>query len=313
MTVKQEESAVCPPDALEKRIQQAQLTKCQHRIADYFLKNRNRICRMTSLAIAQEVGVSDASVIRFSRAVGYTGFADLRESLYDAFRQELTSMDIGRYAPAQRLDLQINEFGGLNLSTDFLCLMAHNIEQSVRQNDPRLLGRVVDLLVESRRKLIIGMQGSKSCAMQFSRLLGFLLERVELLSTGESDEIAMLSGLGPRIPLWLSVTPATIRRTPILRDSSTGRVRISSCLPTAPSRPGRRSRTYCFWWKHGTWVRSTPRWARPACSSTLSQCSVGNTPTGAASAWASASRWSLPCCSSPEHSLATALQETSGF
>ena len=120
MTVKQEESAVCPPDALEKRIQQAQLTKCQHRIADYFLKNRNRICRMTSLAIAQEVGVSDASVIRFSRAVGYTGFADLRESLYDAFRQELTSMDIGRYAPAQRLDLQINEFGGLNLSTDFL-------------------------------------------------------------------------------------------------------------------------------------------------------------------------------------------------
>ena len=82
MTVKQEESAVCPPDALEKRIQQAQLTKCQHRIADYFLKNRNRICRMTSLAIAQEVGVSDASVIRFSRAVGYTGFADLRESLY---------------------------------------------------------------------------------------------------------------------------------------------------------------------------------------------------------------------------------------
>ena len=80
MTVKQEESAVCPPDALEKRIQQAQLTKCQHRIADYFLKNRNRICRMTSLAIAQEVGVSDASVIRFSRAVGYTGFAANAES-----------------------------------------------------------------------------------------------------------------------------------------------------------------------------------------------------------------------------------------
>ena len=104
-------------------------------------------------------------------------------------------MDIGRYAPAQRLDLQINEFGGLNLSTDFLRLMAHNIEQSVRQNDPRLLERVVDLLVESRRKLIIGVQGSKSCAMQFSRLLGFLLERVELLSTGESDEIAMLSYL----------------------------------------------------------------------------------------------------------------------
>ena len=54
------ESAENRNDSLEKRIQRAQLTKGQHRIADYFLKNQNRICNMTSLAIAREIGVSDA-------------------------------------------------------------------------------------------------------------------------------------------------------------------------------------------------------------------------------------------------------------
>ena len=190
------ESAENRNDSLEKRIQRAQLTKGQHRIADYFLKNQNRICNMTSLAIAREIGVSDASVIRFSRAIGYAGFAELKESLYALLAQDLTSIDIGNFAPDQRLDFQINEFKSLDLSAEFLKLMTHNIEQSIRQNNLYLCERTVDILMESRRKLIVGVQGGKGCAIQFARLLGFLLDRVELLSTGESDELAMLRGLG---------------------------------------------------------------------------------------------------------------------
>lgn len=244
---------------------------------------------MTSLAIAQEVGVSDASVIRFSRAVGYTASPTCARACTMPSGRSSPAWTSAATRPRSGWISRSTEFGGLNLSTDFLRLMAHNIEQSVRQNDPRLLERVVDLLVESRRKLIIGVQGSKSCAMQFSRLLGFLLERVELLSTGESDEIAMLSGLGPEDTI-VAVSYARYYKTDAYLAQLVHRTGANIVvLADTPSRPGRRLRTYCFWWKHGTWVRSTPRWARPACSSTLSQCSVGNTPTGAASAWASAS------------------------
>ncbi len=38
-------------DSLERQIQRARLTKGQHQIADYFLKNQNRVCGMTSLAL----------------------------------------------------------------------------------------------------------------------------------------------------------------------------------------------------------------------------------------------------------------------
>ena len=135
-------------------------------------------------------------MIRFSRAIGYAGFAELKESLYALLAQDLTSIDICNFAPDQRLDFQINEFKSLDLSAEFLKLMTHNIEQSIRQNNPYLCERTVDILMESRRKLIVGVQGGKGCAIQFARLLGFLLDRVELLSTGESDELAMLRGLG---------------------------------------------------------------------------------------------------------------------
>lgn len=189
--------AASAAESLEKRIQHARLTPGQHRIADYFLKNQNRICRMTSLAVAQEIGVSDASVIRFSRAVGYDGFADLRSSLAARFEQELISLDIGSFAPDQRLNFQLSEFQSPDLSADFLKLMTHNIEQSIRQNSPYLYDRAVDRLMAGRRKLIIGLQGSKGCATQFARLLGLVLDRVELLTNGESDEVAALCGLGP--------------------------------------------------------------------------------------------------------------------
>ena len=44
---------------------------------------------MSSLAVAREVGVSDASIIRFSRAIGYKGFADLKNDLHSNLTQDV--------------------------------------------------------------------------------------------------------------------------------------------------------------------------------------------------------------------------------
>ena len=199
-------------NTLEKRIQNASLTRGQHRIADYFLKNQRRICNMTSLSIAREIGVSDASVIRFSRAIGYDGFAELKESLYSHLTQELTSINVGNFAPDERLHFQNNEFKSLDFSSEFLKLMNHNIEQSICQNSSYLYDRAIDIIVKSSRKIIIGIRGSRGCAMQFSRLLGFLLDRVELLATGEGDELSSLRGVSKE-DVILTISYARYYRT----------------------------------------------------------------------------------------------------
>lgn len=73
---------------LSERIKESDLTLQQRKIADYFLKNQERIGNMSSLDVAREIGVSDASIIRFSRAIGYEGFTDLKNDIYNSLAEE---------------------------------------------------------------------------------------------------------------------------------------------------------------------------------------------------------------------------------
>ena len=64
-----------------QRIAQYELTKSQIRIADYVAKNQKRILGMTAKELGREVGVSDATIIRFARTVGFGGYTDLQEQI----------------------------------------------------------------------------------------------------------------------------------------------------------------------------------------------------------------------------------------
>ena len=80
--------------SLQQRIQSADLTRTEKRIADYFLDHSESLYFMTARDIAQELGVSDTSIIRLCRALGYRGFRELQESQ----RAELAQvMESGRY------------------------------------------------------------------------------------------------------------------------------------------------------------------------------------------------------------------------
>lgn len=50
---------------LAERIKNANLTKTQKKIADYFISNQERIGSLSSIEAAQEIGVSDASHYSF--------------------------------------------------------------------------------------------------------------------------------------------------------------------------------------------------------------------------------------------------------
>ena len=97
---------------LAYQIAHAELTKGQVRLAGYILKNQKRVLGMTALEVGREVGMSDASVIRFCRAVGYSGFANLKVQLQKELSLRLrgpkgttVNLTIVRL-PAQRKDRQ---------------------------------------------------------------------------------------------------------------------------------------------------------------------------------------------------------------
>ena len=71
---------------LEQRIQSAHLTRTEKVIADYFLEHSGSLYFLTAKDIALALGVSDTSVIRLCRTLGYRGFRELQESLRSCCR-----------------------------------------------------------------------------------------------------------------------------------------------------------------------------------------------------------------------------------
>ena len=57
------------------------LTGSEKKVAEYVLKNYMRVLDFTVTELAEKAGVSDATVVRFCRSVGYKGYQDMKINL----------------------------------------------------------------------------------------------------------------------------------------------------------------------------------------------------------------------------------------
>lgn len=177
---------------LAYQIAHAELTKGQVRLAGYILKNQKRVLGMTALEVGREVGMSDASVIRFCRAVGYSGFANLKVQLQKEL--SLHSEKIGKHSLYDRFVMQEEKYSKDELDlSEMLTLMGGNLENSLRQNPAATFHTVADKLLSARKKIIIGLRGGKGCAVRFARLLQFLSSDVACISDEGQDELCSLA------------------------------------------------------------------------------------------------------------------------
>ena len=179
---------------LAYQIAHAELTKGQVRLAGYILNNQKRVLGMTALEVGREVGMSDASVIRFCRAVGYSGFANLKVQLQKEL--SLHSEKIGKHSLYDRFVMQEEKYSKDELDlSEMLTLMGGNLENSLRQNPAATFHTVADKLLSARKKIIIGLRGGKGCAVRFARLLQFLSSDVACISDEGQDELCSLAEL----------------------------------------------------------------------------------------------------------------------
>lgn len=76
-------------EKLRETIHNAKLTKTQQTIAEFILDHSGDACFMTSTEIAARLKVSESSVIRFARSLGYTGFMDFQKNLRKEFQNQV--------------------------------------------------------------------------------------------------------------------------------------------------------------------------------------------------------------------------------
>lgn len=79
-----------PANYLEKVLRPylKNLNKTETKIASYFIENNQNIINKTISELSQEIGVSESTIFKFVKKIGYEGFQDFKISLATNYKEE---------------------------------------------------------------------------------------------------------------------------------------------------------------------------------------------------------------------------------
>ncbi len=164
--------------SLYKRINQTELTKKEQLVAQYLLDNRSTAGFMTASGIARELGISDVTVIRFARKLGYAGFSSLQEALQQEVVEKLTYSEKKAVIPQDRLNWTMESSEGKSLFQLAMEGLVENIAVLTEKNSDEIFERAAQIIFQSHRKAIAGFRGCMPVAESFSARLSYMLDDV---------------------------------------------------------------------------------------------------------------------------------------
>jgi DNA-binding MurR/RpiR family transcriptional regulator len=132
-----------------------QLTKSEKQIADYLRKNQEESAFLSAGELADHLGLSEATLVRFARSLGFDSYPAMREVLQENFRRRVTHSTRLR----SRLD-ELRESGDI-----FERLVASELDymtQSLESVNRDALHQAVDLMKNRKRIFIFGVGPSVS-------------------------------------------------------------------------------------------------------------------------------------------------------
>ena len=165
------------------------LTKSEKRIANFLRKNQDEASFLSAADVADQLGISEATVVRFARTLGFPSYPALRTELQENFRQRITHSARLR----SRLD-DLRESGDI-----FEKLTANEIDymtQALDTVDRKELRRAVDLIRTRPRIFVFGLGPSISLVTLMEiRLRRFGREVVPITTSGR-EALDLLLSLG---------------------------------------------------------------------------------------------------------------------
>lgn len=130
--------------------------KTEKKIADYILKNPQKIIYSTISQVATELSLADSTIFRFCKKINLKGFYDLKISL-----AANSTADTHNYSDAQITDSDsekaiINKVFKANISA---------LNDTMNLIDPKSIGNAVNYLLDSDQIVFYGNGGSGIVAM----------------------------------------------------------------------------------------------------------------------------------------------------
>jgi len=173
---------------LLNKIEKVRLTNGQVPIADYFSKNEEKVCFMTINEVAQELQINDTAIMRFCRALGYSGYKELQKELQANLLERIRKDDDNDLISRVKEDSRDE-----NLVSEYFDLAVNNLSQSILKTDKSKYKEAAESILKAKRKYIVGFRGCAPSAQSFAQGLRYLVDNVLELSNGDSDAIEKIS------------------------------------------------------------------------------------------------------------------------
>lgn len=155
------------------------LTKIQKKLADYICDNIHTIPFLSIKELGEKSDVSLASITRFTRELGFSGYADFQRSTADLIRKDMV--------PMKELKGSISS----EETEDVLSSIARNNIEVLKSLEDKELKRnfeeAVALMTDCRKLYIAASRSSYTVGYYLYFMLKQFMEHVELLSEGTSD------------------------------------------------------------------------------------------------------------------------------
>ncbi|MER9300410.1 MurR/RpiR family transcriptional regulator [Mesorhizobium sp. M0621] len=173
-------------------------------IGQYIVDNPDQMLRLSTAALAAEIGRSQSSVVKFSQKLGYASYQELKLAVSEAKAQEWqvpAGMIHGSIEVGDNYQVILKKLIGSKLLS---------MQRTVAANTERIISRTLELLDGARRIHLVGVGASSLVARDFSYKL-MKLGRNVLHDSDSHIQMANVSTLGPGDVLFaLSYSGASI-------------------------------------------------------------------------------------------------------
>jgi len=155
-----------------------QLTKSEKRIANYLRKNQEESAFLAAGEIADRLGLSEATMVRFARTLGFSSYPTMRTVLQEAFRHRVT------HSARLRGRLEDLRQGG-DIFERLVVSEMDYLTQALETVDRQALQKAVELLHNCERIFVFGTGPSVSLVeLMDIRLSRFGRQVIPLTSAG---------------------------------------------------------------------------------------------------------------------------------
>lgn len=156
-------------------------SKGQKRIAQFIAEQYDKAAYITALKLGKSVGVSESTVVRFARELGYDGYPDMQKALRAIICTQLTA--------AQRVGVATDRIGENDILKSVLDADMENIRLSLNEIDRVEFAKIADAIVDAKRVYILGVRSSASLASFLSFYLNLISPNVRHVQTSTASEL----------------------------------------------------------------------------------------------------------------------------